>query len=340
VTIRDATDADRGILIALWDEWVGDGPLPPWVEGARDGTIEAIDEALQAGAAVVAEEEEGEVVGFACGLLRGSRSAEITELYVRPAARRRGFGRQLLRAVVDGLEARGAQFVSVEVGVDNGAARTLYDRAGLEPELIRLVGPVERLAERLEARPPGRSYGAIHVQSDDEPAVERAVRQFVPRLPGGSRGSIVSPPRNGWIAVYDDVCDRDPKLLRRLARELSDRMGAVVLALGVEEGAVARFVLLERGSIVDEYLSVQEFYGSLPPGDVVALAANPRVVSRLTGADPAAVRAAAKHASSPSELPPPAELLAEIAAAIGVEGAGHGWADAPEIPGAVRIERS
>ncbi len=339
MTIREATDADRGILIALWDEWVGDGTLPPWVDGAREDTIEAIDEAVRSGAAFVAE-DGSEVVAFACGLLRGSRSAEITELYVRPAARRRDLGRRLLRAVVDDLERRGAQFVSVEVGVDNAAARTLYERAGLEPELVRLVAPVERLADRLTARPPGRSFGAIHVQSDDEPAVERAVRQFVPRLPGGSRGSIVSSPRNGWIAVYDDVCDRDPKLLHRLARELSDRMGAVVLALGVEEGAVVRFVLFDRGSIVDEYLSVQEFYGPLPPGDVVALAANPRVVARLTGADPALVRAAAKHAASPVELPGAPELLEGIAAAIGVEGSGHGWADAPDIPGAVRIERA
>ena len=38
-------------------------------------------------------------------------------------------------------------------------------------------------------------------------------------------------------------------------------------------------ILFERGSIVDEYLSVPEFYGPLPPGDVVGLAANPRVVN-------------------------------------------------------------
>ncbi len=41
-------------------------------------------------------------------------------------------------------------------------------------------------------------------------------------------------------------------------------------------------ILFERGRIVDEYLSVPEFYGPLPPGDVVGLAANPTVVARLT----------------------------------------------------------
>ena len=55
----------------------------------------------------------------------------------------------------------------------------------------------------------------------------------------------------------------------------------------------------EAGRVVDEYLSVPEHYGPLPPGDVIALAANPRVVARLTGADPAAVRAVARTAALP-----------------------------------------
>jgi hypothetical protein len=98
-------------------------------------------------------------------------------------------------------------------------------------------------------------------------------------------------------------------------------------------------ILFERGRIVDEYLSVPEFYGPLPPGDVVGLAANPTVVSRLTGADPAEVRRVARTASSPSELPTVRDLLAELSGVLGLEGAGHGWSDAPDLPGAVRIAR-
>ena len=128
-------------------------------------------------------------------------------------------------------------------------------------------------------------------------------------------------------------------MLRRLARELSDRMGSVTLLLGVERDELLRMILFERGRIVDEYLSVPEFYGPLPPGDVVGLAANPRVVSRLTGADPESVRRIAVTASTPAELAPARELLAELAGAMGVAGAEHGYADAPEIPDAIRVER-
>jgi hypothetical protein len=129
-------------------------------------------------------------------------------------------------------------------------------------------------------------------------------------------------------------------MLRQLARELSNRTDAVVCLLGLERQELVRMILFERGSIVDEYLSVPEFYGPLPPGDVVGLAANPTVVARLTGADPGAVRRIARTAPAPADLPPARELLVELAEALGIQGAEHGWADAPEMAGAVRIDRS
>ena len=69
-----------------------------------------------------------------------------------------------------------------------------------------------------------------------------------------------------------------------------------------------RFRLYERGRMVDEYLSVPTFYGELPKGDELALAANPTLVARLTGADRDEVRRVARTAESPADLPPAAEL--------------------------------
>jgi hypothetical protein len=129
-------------------------------------------------------------------------------------------------------------------------------------------------------------------------------------------------------------------MLRRLAREISDRTGAVVLLLGIERDELLRMILFEQGRIVDEYLSVPEFYGPLPPGDVVALAANPKVVSRLTGADPEAVRRIAVTASAPTELAPAREILASFAEAMGIEGAERGWSNGELVEGGVRIERA
>jgi hypothetical protein len=244
-----------------------------------------------------------------------------------------------MRKVLAAFREQGIEQVDLEVVAANTVARSLYQRWGLHDEVMIMTGRVADLEARL-GRQEASSFGSIHVQTDDLNAVEQAVRQFVPRLPGNSRGSLLTPPRNGWIAVYDDVCDRSPDMLRRLAKELADRMGAVVVLLGVERDELVRMILFEHGRIVDEYLSVPEFYGPLPPGDVVALAANPRVVSRLTGADPEAVRKIAITAPSPAVLAPARELLSELARAIGIQGVEHGWSAAPEIEGAVRVERA
>jgi hypothetical protein len=150
------------------------------------------------------------------------------------------------------------------------------------------------------------------------------VHKALPRF-GRSAGTTVTGPSNGWVAVHDELGDRDPTILQRLAKELSYAIGGVVLAIGVEDGAVVRYTLYDRGGAVDEYASLPEYAGPLPPGDVVALGANPTVVSRLTGADPARVREVARTAALPADLPPALELLAQIAAVMGVAEATHGW---------------
>ena len=242
---------------------------------------------------------------------------------------------ETLRELVERSRAAGEERVLVEVSTSAAAD---WQRSGFREEGRILSAGVADVERRL-SRARGASFGSIHVQSDDLDGVVRAVRQYVPRLPGGSKGSVVAPPREGWTAVYDELCDREPEMLRRLGREISDRMGAVVVVLGVEDAAVARYVALERGRIVDEYLSVPEHEGPLPPGDVIALGANPRLMARLTGADPEDVRRAAPTAAAVEELPPAPELLAGIAEVFGIEGAEHGYGAASGIPGAVVVER-
>ena len=243
---------------------------------------------------------------------------------------------EVVRRLIEEARAAGADMVEIETTHEDGEA---WIRAGFTETARVLQAPVDALDGHLGARGEP-SFGSIHVQTDDVDAVVRAVRQFVPRLPGGSQGSVVLPPHDGWTSAYDELTDREPEMLRRLAREISDRMGAFVLTMGLEEGSVVRYVALERGRVVDEYLSVPEHYGLLPPGEVIALGANPRLMARLTGADPDAVRAIARTASSPVELPPAAELLAELARLFGLPQAADGYPEAAEREGAIVIPRA
>ena len=339
MTVRRATPEHFDAVAKLWREFDHEIP-PPTHEGPVDPEKELaeIAEILENGIAFVALSDDGAPVGFALARERAPGFGTLTDLFVEREDRRSGVGTELMREVLAAFRERGVEQLDLEVVAANAGARSLYARWGLRDEVVVMTGSIADLEARLGSQE-ASSFGSIHLQSDNVSAVEVAVRQFVPRLPGGSRGSLVAPPRNGWIAVYDDVCDRNPDMLRRLARELSDRIGSVTLLLGVERDELLRMILFERGRIVDEYLSVPEFYGPLPPGDVVGLAANPRVVSRLTGADPEAVRRIAITASAPADLAPARDLLAELAGVLGITGTEHGYADAEDIEGAIRIER-
>ena len=89
-------------------------------------------------------------------------------------------------------------------------------------------------------------------------------------------------------------------------------------------------ILFDRGGIVDEYASVPEYHGPLPPGEVIALRANPVVVERYTGATPGgdpggdARRRLARRAAAGA-----GGARRTCSAALGLTGAEHGWADAP-----------
>jgi ribosomal protein S18 acetylase RimI-like enzyme len=315
MNVRAAAESDAQSLRELWEAFEAEVPEP-------DGfTPEAWDDAwkwlrtyMTSGVVLIAEED-----GVPVGMLEAS-PAEATRwhvetVYVKPAARRRGVAKALLRECADRARKAGVGHVSLGVLVANQPAVSIWRRLGFDPVETVMAQPLESLELRLADEPMAPSRASVHVQSDDRASVERAVGHFVPKL----LESDLHPASNGWIRVSDPVLDADRAAHSRLARELSDALGAVVVALALEVGAVVRFQLYERGSMVDEYLSVPTFYGALPKGDELALAANPTLVARLTGADREEVRHVARTASTPGELPPAAELYEQIATLMGLE---------------------
>ena len=309
--IRSATADDVQLVRELWRAFSEEIPDEPWRDDDLEEDLAGLEQAIRDDVVLLADED-----GLAVARMLGARAGFLEVVYVRPQARRGGLAAGLVREAATRLRERGAEVLELEVLQSNADARAIYERWGFSPVELTLAAPVDALVRRLEAPATGPTRGAIHVQTDDTGAVERAVLKTLPRL-GRSGRTDVSGPRNGWVTVRDELCDRDPTVMYRLAKELSYTSG-VVLALGIEEGALVRYALYDRGSDVDEYASVPEYRGPLPPGDVIALGANPTVVARLTGADPARVRAVARTASSPADLPPALELHDQIADVMGV----------------------
>jgi hypothetical protein len=234
------------------------------------------------------------------------------------------------------VEEGGQVIGSAQVAPGGGVVLELGEpREGVALALLRAIAADRSRAAGEEEGP--SSHGSVHLQTDDQAAVVQAVTRLVPRV-FRSKATVVSAPRNGWIAVYDEVADRNPRQLARLGQELSNATGLVVFTIGVEEGTAVHYIAFERGRTLDEYVSVPDYRGPLPPGDAIALRANPTVVARLTGAHAASVRAVARTAASPDELPPADDLLREVALALGLEGTHVPFDEARYLPDAVVVE--
>ena len=192
------------------------------------------------------------------------------------------------------IKHEGDVFIAEDGGTALGTARVTDGGVVLEltepreSVALALVHAVAAAQPRNETTVLAPSFGSVHLQTDDQNGVVQLVERLVPRV-FRSRETAVSPVRNGWVAVYDEVADRDPRRLERLGRELSNAVGFVTFTLGVEDGLAVHYIAFERGRLLDEYMSVPEYRGPLAPGDAIAMRANPTVIARLTGSDPASI---------------------------------------------------
>jgi ribosomal protein S18 acetylase RimI-like enzyme len=304
--IRPATADDLPLVRELWQAFDTEIPDEPWRADDLAEELASLEQAIRDDIVLLAGND-----GLAVARRRGERLGFLEVVYVRPEARRSGIAAQLVREVVSRLREAGAEMLELEVLASNVEARAIYERWGLKPVELTLGAPIAQLEQRL-APADGPTFGFVHVQTDD---VEKVKRDAVKMLRFEPDVEV----EGNWVRVRSDATDSDPERLKSLAKELSYTTGGVVLSLGVQRGAVVRYDLFDKGADVDEYLSVPEYYGALPPGDAYALGANATVVGRLTGADPKRVREVARTAASPSDLPPAQELYEQLATVMGVQ---------------------
>jgi ribosomal protein S18 acetylase RimI-like enzyme len=313
MSIRDATEKDVDLLMSLVERLESELPALPYPEDPAEVERAKVERMVAEGVALLAD-EDGNAIGYLLARYgeHGPATVFVTDLWVDTPARRRGVARELMRRASAAAAERGSTHILLDVDSRNTDAIAFYTHLGFEEGTKILRAPVDLLLREHEAPP--QSFGAMHVQSDQAEAVERVVHEHLPRLLLGASATIER--GRAWTVVRIEPFERDA--LRKLGAELSYRFGVTVL-LALEVGAVVRFVIHDQGRMVDEYLSVPEYFGPLPPGDALALRANPTVVSRLTGAQPARVRAVVRNAERPSDLPPADELYGQIAEVLGLQ---------------------
>ena len=142
VAIRPAAARDVPRVAALWSAiHAHHAPLDPQFRVRRDveRALAALveDELREADAAVFVGETGPEVVGFCAVRLRAAPAllaeagrAEITELYVRDADRRRGIGRALADAALGWVRGRRIDRVEVRVAARNAEGQAFWRALG------------------------------------------------------------------------------------------------------------------------------------------------------------------------------------------------------------------
>ena len=148
VAIREATPRDAAEIarlhVATWQAAYRDDLPDELLDGlsvvGRERQWKGIIENPEPRSNVFVAERADEMLGFAsCGACRDDDLmefdvGEIYAVYVDPNHWRRGIGRALLRRVVEFLEDRDFDFMSLWVLESNDQARDFYEKSGFIPD--------------------------------------------------------------------------------------------------------------------------------------------------------------------------------------------------------------
>ena len=133
IEIRRARPVDVPVLVGLMQAFYEEANFPLAAEPAAaafhallaDPPLGSVWLALDRGEAI------GHLVLTTCFSMEyGGLRGFVDDLYVRPTARGRGAGAELLTAAREEAVRRGVRALHVEVGPDNAVARRVYARAG------------------------------------------------------------------------------------------------------------------------------------------------------------------------------------------------------------------
>lgn len=151
VSFRPAADADIDLLLHLMSALYGEDGSTPLRREAAEAALRRLLAAPESGLVRIIE-RGGTPAGYVVltwgySLEFDGRDAFIDELYVAPAHRGRGIGREAVAWAERACREHGAGAVHLEVELDNERAHALYRRSGFAERGLRLM------TKRLSARP-------------------------------------------------------------------------------------------------------------------------------------------------------------------------------------------
>jgi GNAT superfamily N-acetyltransferase len=159
VRVRQATPEDVPSLVALFQEldrmqadWRVFTPRPGFYDEVGAKYREALGH--PDAVVVVAEDDEGEVVGMAYGESRtpsrfsDERALELSGVVVRAGYRGRGVGRELVGEAARFAAERGIGWIELKTFAPNRGAMEFWEDLGFTPRVVQLTSPTASLLER------------------------------------------------------------------------------------------------------------------------------------------------------------------------------------------------
>lgn len=136
MSIKKATIEDLTSLSELFDSYRVFYQQESNLEGARSFLKERL---LNDDSVVFIAYDEGNPVGFVqlyptFSSVSMKKSWVLNDLFVNAAARKRGFGENLIQKAIGFAEETGAKGLSLETGSDNETAQRLYEKIGFKKE--------------------------------------------------------------------------------------------------------------------------------------------------------------------------------------------------------------
>jgi GNAT superfamily N-acetyltransferase len=162
VRVRLGTPEDVPALVALFQEldrlqsdWRVFTPRPGFYDQVGAKYREAMD--TEEAVVLVAEDEDGEIVGMAYGEVHqpsrfsDERALEISGVVVRVGYRGRGVGRELVANAAGFAHEHGVEWIELKTFAPNRGAAAFWEDLGFTPRVVQLTTSTDDLLERLRS---------------------------------------------------------------------------------------------------------------------------------------------------------------------------------------------
>ncbi len=160
--VRLGTPDDVPALVALFQEldrlqsdWRVFTPRPGFYDQVGRKYREAMD--TPDAVVLVAEEDEGEIVGMAHGEIHqpsrfsDERAMELAGVVVRTGYRGRGVGRELVQEAARFASEQRVDWIELKTFAPNRGAMAFWEDLGFTPRVVQLTSSTLDLLERLES---------------------------------------------------------------------------------------------------------------------------------------------------------------------------------------------